>query len=71
MLMSSDGTAYTVLNRADGTHAVEVFPHDSLPQIHEGFKTAAEAEQWAYEHATAEGATLPAYAGPAHITPGV
>ena len=71
MLTSSGGTTYTVLDRHDGSYAVQVFPHTSLPQVIEPFRTAAEAEQWVFEHVTGQGPKLPQYAGPPQTTPGV
>ena len=71
MFTASDGTAYKVLVRDNGTFAVEAFPDAALPVFVEGFKSKPEAEQWIYEHATARGSKLPQYAGNLRTTPGV
>jgi len=71
MATGTDGTDYQVLIRGDATYSVEVKPLGRLPNVVEGFRTRAEAEQWIYEQMTSLTSDLPEHAGPRSSTPGV
>ena len=46
MLIASNGTGYTAVERHDGTYAVEVVRPGDLPEIVRGFISEADAERW-------------------------
>jgi hypothetical protein len=65
-MLGTDNVSYTVVAQQDGSYAVKVIRPNDLPQLVEGFATAADAQSWIEDNQIEGAVSGPSSGDPFH-----